>query len=158
MPCKYTVLNDGRLVVEKWIGAISHAEVMAHGVEQLGLEEIKAGAVKLSDTREAWFPESMLQQLQELANLHQPMKFAKIALLIKNETWPQARALETEVDTYGTSVYTLNMLDTEKMLSSACHVAGGRPTPGEDRICPKLHSLEASSPDEQHLPVYILEE
>ena len=45
MPVKYVTANDGQLVVERWVGAISHAELTSHGKRQHEDAAIAPGAV-----------------------------------------------------------------------------------------------------------------
>ncbi len=70
MSVKYAVLNDGKLVIERWVGEISHAELIEHEKQQLNDTSIAQRAVVLADARQAVFPETTSINIHELTDLH----------------------------------------------------------------------------------------
>ncbi len=70
MSVKYAVLNDGKLVIERWVGEISHAELIEHEKQQLNDSSIAQRAVVLADARQAVFPETTSINIHELIDLH----------------------------------------------------------------------------------------
>ena len=70
MSVKYAVLNDGKLVIERWVGEISHAELIEHEKQQLNDTSIAQRAVVLADARQPVFPETTSINIHELTDLH----------------------------------------------------------------------------------------
>jgi len=117
MAVKYVVLNNGILVIERWAGRIPHCELIEHVRNRLNDGSITQGASFLADAREAYFPETTLEGLDELADLHinpdNKTTINRCALLVRYETWPLAKALETRAEKRGVmTLITFSMLDT----------------------------------------------
>jgi len=70
MSVKYAVLDDGKLVIERWVGEISHAELIEHEKQQLNDTSIAQRAVVLADARQAEFPQTTSINIHELTDLH----------------------------------------------------------------------------------------
>jgi len=116
MAIKYVVLNNGILVIERWAGHISHHELIEHVRNRLNDVSITRGASLLADAREAYFPETTLEGLDELADLQtnpdNKTSINRCALLVRYETWPLAKALETREEMRGVmTLITFSMLD-----------------------------------------------
>ncbi len=116
MPVKYVVVDNGNLVIERWMGKISHAELLEHERQQLGDRSIKRGAKVLVDARKASFPETTLDGLHELTDLYvklqRKVSTSKCALLVNHKAWPQAKAFETGGEKHGLTIITFNELGT----------------------------------------------
>ena len=116
MPVKYIVVDNGNLVIERWVGKISHAELLEHERQQLGDRSIKRGARVLVDARKASFPETTLDGLHELTDLYVKLQSktgtSKCALLVNDKVWPQAKAFETGGEKHGLTIITFNELST----------------------------------------------
>jgi hypothetical protein len=126
---RYIVSDGGRVVIEKWVGKISHAELMNHEKEQLNDQSIADEAIVIVDARQAVFPEATLDGAREFANLlnapDKKAKFSHFALLVSGETWDQAKVLESETEKLGKEIIAFNDLniactwlglDTKKVL------------------------------------------
>jgi len=70
MPLKYVVINDGKLVVERWVGMVGHDELVAHERQKLQDESIAVGARVLTDAQVATLPETTLDRVRELADVY----------------------------------------------------------------------------------------
>ena len=116
MPQGYKVVDNGRLVVERWVGYISHAELIEHEKQQLNDTSITRGAKALADTTQARFPETSLDRVHELSDLHADPRnktsISKYALLVADETWPKAKLFEKQVAKYGLTAISFNSLHT----------------------------------------------
>ena len=115
MPEKYIVLNNGALVLERWRGAISHVELFEHEMKQLNDESIAWNAIALADTRQAEFPETTPEMISELVKLHShpdnKTHISKYALLVRDETWEQAKLLEDGARAHDVTIITFVSLD-----------------------------------------------
>ena len=119
MPVKYSVVDGGRLVVVRWVGAITRRELVAHLKALAADERLVPGAVQFSDLRQAWLPRMGLDDLQQLfSGSRHPTR--KLALLIKAESWPQVRAAEVEVEHPDIEVACFNMLNHDQEIPAAC--------------------------------------
>ena len=91
MPVKYIAVDDGNLVIERWIGRISHAELLEHERQQLHDRSIKQGARVLVDARDASFPETTADILHEVTDLYVKLQnkasTSKCALLVSDKSW-----------------------------------------------------------------------
>jgi hypothetical protein len=116
MPVKYIVVDNGNLVIERWVGTVSHAELLEHERQHLDDRSIKRGAKVLVDARDASFPETTADGFREVADLYVKLRTmastSKCALLVSNQTWPQAKALETGGEKYGVTIIMFNELST----------------------------------------------
>ena len=116
MPVKYVVVNDGRLVIERWSGRIPHAELIEHEKRQLSDTSIVRGAIGLADARHAVFPETALSMIPELADtLADPenkTSISRYALLVASETWEQAKVFEKEAKKHGITIITFSLLES----------------------------------------------
>jgi hypothetical protein len=116
MPVKYIVMDSGRLVIEKWVGRISHAELIDHEKQQLNDTSIAPGAVALVEAREATYPETSLGLVHELADVHSnpgnKTSISRYALLVSDETYEQAKVFEQEARKHGVTIITFNWLST----------------------------------------------
>ena len=115
MPEEYIVINNGSLVLERWKGDISHAELFEHEMNQLNDESIAWNAIALADTRRAQFPDTTPEMIEALVKLHsQPdnkTHIAKYALLVRDETWEQAKLLEDGAKDHDVTIITFMSLD-----------------------------------------------
>ena len=116
MPVKYIAVDDGNLVIERWIGRISHAELLEHERQQLHDRSIKQGARVLVDARDASFPETPADILHEVTDLYAKLqnkaRTSKCALLVSDKSWQQAKVFETGGEKYGVTIITFNELST----------------------------------------------
>lgn len=116
MPVTYIVLKSGRLVIEKWVGRISHKELIDHEKQQLNDTSIARGAIALVEAREAVYPETSLDLVHELADVNADpgnrTSISRYALLVSDETYEQAKVFELEARKYGVTIITFNLLAT----------------------------------------------
>jgi hypothetical protein len=69
MPVEYVVLNQGALVVELWMGTISHDELLAHERQHLSDSSIARGASVLVHAVNALF-ETKTEAVHEVTDLY----------------------------------------------------------------------------------------
>ena len=62
MPGRYLVVNDGRLVIVRWVGTISHAEALSQQEQRLEDASIAEGAKGLAN-----FPDDQMDLVVESA-------------------------------------------------------------------------------------------
>jgi hypothetical protein len=145
MPVKYIAADDGNLVIERWIGTISHAELLEHERQQLHDRSIKQGARVLVDARDASFPETTADILHEVTDLYVKLQnkasTSKCALLVSDKSWQQAKVFETGGEKYGVTIITFNEL------SSACAWLGIDPRIAMDHL--KKLSSDKSAADKE---------
>ncbi len=101
MKIEYLTIREGRIVLEKWQGTVSHHGLLEHEHAQLQDTRIQSGAVCLADCRDAVFPESNVQNIHELADLHSrpdnKITIAKIAVLVSDSNdWVTGKQLEVD--------------------------------------------------------------
>lgn len=110
MPVDYLVLNNGKLVVERWVGEISHAQLLQHEKKQLNDATIAKGAVVLVDANQARFSETALDMVRELSDLYgeagNRTGFSKIALLVNPDDWLKAKVFQAQAKAHGVVVIT----------------------------------------------------
>lgn len=119
VPCKYTVLHEGRIIVEQWVGAIGYEALVEHKTQQRLDPNIKAPASVLSDCRLATVeisPEA-IDQLSEQEH-DQGQAVQRYAFLVKPEVYERAQRFGDGVSPIGKSVRIFNHLD------SACRWLG----------------------------------
>ncbi len=115
MPNGYTVLKDGSLIIERWVGEVPQAEVILHEREQLQDLEIARGAVCLVDAREATFPDVAEEGLRELAALHgdpgNATSISRYALVMSMGEFEKARILEVLLRKFGVNIIVFMTLE-----------------------------------------------
>lgn len=84
-------------------------------MKQLNDESIAWDAVALADTRQAKFPETTPEMIIELVKLHShpdnKTHISKYALLVKDDTWDQAKALEDGAAEHGVTIITFMSIE-----------------------------------------------
>jgi len=114
MPVKYVVLNQGSLVLELWMGVISHEEVLTHERQHLSDASIARGASVLVDATGASFETSM-EEVHEVTDLYrrsiEKLRVGKAALLVNESTYDRARVYEKQSTDLGLRVILFNSLD-----------------------------------------------
>ncbi len=115
MPVDYIVLPEGTLVIERWTGFISHAELIEHEKQQLNDKAIAPGAAILVDAEQARFSETSLEKVHELSDLYAEASNriapAKIALLVSAEDWLKAKVFQAQARAHGVTVITFISLN-----------------------------------------------
>jgi len=114
-PVIYEVLDDGKVVLESWIGKVDRQDVVSHARRHLSDSRIAVGASALVDAREAsvGIAPAEVQAIVDgfYANDIGRMKIGKCALLVNDRTYEVARAYERSVGKYGINVIVFNALD-----------------------------------------------
>jgi len=115
MAVRYIVLDGGRVVIEKWAGKVSHAELINHEKEQLNDQSIAPGAIAIADGRQAVF-QTTLDRVHELTDVHadpnNKTSISRYALLVRSDTWERAKVFEAEGKKHGVTIITFHALDT----------------------------------------------
>ena len=113
MPCKYVIAMDGAVVVERWTGAVTLDELMAHKQQQFLDPSIKEGASVLSDCTRAAF-EISADAISELSAMendpHNKPKIRRYAFLVGNDARDKAQQFADQVDDSKKSVIIFNSL------------------------------------------------
>jgi len=114
MPVAYVVLDQGTLVLELWVGAISHDEVLAHERRHLSDSSVIPGASVLVDAISASF-ETMPEMVQEVTDLYrrpvETLKVGKVALLVSASAYDHVQLYEKQASESGVRVIMFNSLD-----------------------------------------------
>lgn len=114
MPNSYAVLNGGSVVVEFWIGQVTHDELLAHERRHLSDPSVKAGASVLVDAQRANFG-TTVEEIKDIADLYGrvigKLKVSRMALLVNKETYERALVFLKEVEGYSVKVIVFNSLD-----------------------------------------------
>ena len=114
MPVEYVVLNQGALVVELWMGTISHDEVLAHERRHLSDSSITRGASVLVNAASASF-ETMPEAVHEVTDLYrrsgEKLRVGKSAVLVNESAYDRARLYERQATDLGVRVILFNSLD-----------------------------------------------
>ena len=114
MPVTYVVLNQGSLVLELWMGAISHEEVLTHERQHLSDASIARGASVLIDATGASFETSM-EAVHEVTDLYrrsiEKLRVGKVSLLVNASTYDRAQVYEKQATDLGMRVILFNSLD-----------------------------------------------
>ncbi|MBI3808200.1 MAG: hypothetical protein HY281_11930 [Nitrospirae bacterium] len=114
MPVEYVVLNQGALVVELWMGTISHDEVLAHERRHLSDSSIARGASVLVDAAGASF-ETVPEAVHEVTDLYrrsgEKLRVGKSAVLVNESAYDRARLYERQATDLGVRVILFNSLD-----------------------------------------------
>lgn len=110
MPVDSLVLDNGKLVIERWVGEISHAQLLQHEKQQLDDATIAKGAVVLVDAEQARFSETALDMVHELSDLYADTGnrtgLSKIALLVNPDDWLKAKVFQAQAKTHGVVIIT----------------------------------------------------
>ena len=114
MPCKYVVLNQGHVVVERWIGALGFDALIAHKEQQRRDPAIRSPASVLSDCRLATVEISpdAIDELSALEGDHQGQGVQRYAFLVKPEVYERVGRFRDGVRPLGKSVFIFNRLET----------------------------------------------
>lgn len=114
MPNAYVVSDNGKVVLERWVGTVTHEELLAHERAQLLDPAIKPGAVMLVDATLARF-ETPLEAVHELTDLYRAAgvrRVVKCAMLVNNETYEQAQLFAAQAGRLGVSIIVFSLIDT----------------------------------------------
>jgi len=115
MPVKYVTANDGQLVVERWVGAISHAELTSHGKRQHKDAAIAPGAKVFVDARLAEFPETAFDLARELSDLNgaadRKARTSMCAAIFRGDDFDRAKEWETRARDNGLNVIVFSSLE-----------------------------------------------
>ncbi len=115
MPVRYVVINEGRLVIERWTGQVSHAEFVAHEREKLQDTSIVAGAKALTDARAAEFPETTAESVHEITDLYgdpdNPTGISTYAGVFGGKDFGMAKAWEAQSRRQGVNTIVFNNLE-----------------------------------------------
>jgi hypothetical protein len=114
MPVEYVVLNQGALVVELWMGTISHEEVLAHERRHLSDSSIAHGASVLVDANNASFettPEAVHEVIDLYRRSGEKLRVGKSALLVNRQAYDRARLYERQATDLGVRVILFNSLN-----------------------------------------------
>jgi hypothetical protein len=117
MPCNYTVLQDGRMIVERWVGPLDYEALVEHKRRQRLDAAIKFPASVLSDCRRASVeisPEAV-DRLSAEENDHQGEAVRRYAFLVNPELYERVQRFGQGVGDVGKSVLIFNRLE------AACH-------------------------------------
>ena len=134
MPARYVVVNDGKLVIERWVGRVRHAEFVEHERQKLQDTSIARDAKALIDARAAEFPETTPERVHEVADLHgardNATRIATYAAVFGGRDFEMGKSWETQARRHGVNAIVFNNLevafiwlgidaaDTEKRLDS----------------------------------------
>ena len=113
MPCSYRVVGNGSLVIERWSGAVTHEELIAHK-RQLALEpSIRKGAAVLTDCRAAAFatPVNMLHEVAAVdGDPANHTRIGRYAFLVEEPAYERAQLFASQVSRYGVTVIVFTSL------------------------------------------------
>jgi hypothetical protein len=138
MPVKSAVVNDGSLIVERWTGAITRAELLEQARALARDDRVQPGAVKFSDFRAASLHAIGLEALEALA-AQVGRRHVRTGLLIHERDWSRARAAEAQVELEGLEVACFNLLGATpwEIIATACQWLGVDP----DQVAVELARL-----------------
>jgi hypothetical protein len=112
---KYLTANDGQLVVERWVGAISRAELLSHGKRQREDAAIAPGVKVLVDARLAEFPEADFELAREMSDLNgaagRQGRTSMCAAIFRGEDFDRAKEWETRARDGGLNVIIFSSLE-----------------------------------------------
>ena len=115
MSVTYVVARGGSLVVELWIGTITHRELIEHEKGQLQDNSIKPGAIVLADCRRASFSETTPDTIHELPDLYlEPdlkVGFSRVAIVMQGSDFDTARTFEDLARPMGIDIITFSNFD-----------------------------------------------
>lgn len=131
MPNAYVVLKQGRMVIEKWAGTISHEELISHEADQFHDASIKSGFACLTDARDASFqspPEKIHEIFEPQTNSEHSAKLSKVALLVSDNSYEKARVYEKLARKYNINVIVFSNFDV------ACRWVGINPAEANEHL------------------------
>jgi hypothetical protein len=114
MPCKYAILQEGRMIVEQWVGTLGYETLIKHKTQQRLDPKISAPASVLSDCRLATVeiaPEA-IDRLSAQEHDHQGQAVQRYAFLVKPEVYARAQRFGDGISPIGKSVRIFNRLDS----------------------------------------------
>jgi len=115
MPVKYVVIKDGRLVIERWVGTISHAEAVAHTKARFQDSAIVRDAKALVDARAAVFPETSVDLIHEVSDLHghpdNKISLSTYAAVFGSGDFDKAKVWEAQLRQRGVNAIVFNNLE-----------------------------------------------
>lgn len=115
MPVEYVVINGGKLVIERWAGVITHAEIISHEKKKLQDESIAAGAKALADARSAEFCDTTLDRVHEISDIYSDpgnrTSIATYALVIGGQGFDEAKLWEVQSRRHGVNAIVFNNLE-----------------------------------------------
>ncbi|UCD52621.1 MAG: hypothetical protein JSW27_08280 [Phycisphaerales bacterium] len=115
MSLKYVVINDGKLVIERWAGAVGHAELLAHERRKLQDESIAPGARVLTDAQAATLPETTLDRVHEIAEIYgdsgNRTRISASAAIFGSADFEKGKVWEAEVRKHGVNAIVFNNLE-----------------------------------------------
>jgi hypothetical protein len=124
MPCEVIVLNDGKLVLERWTGLVTFEDVAAHNQYLLQDPSIAQGAAALIDCRTALIA-LPVERVGELAIPHGDpagqFKISRFAFVMAADSDAHAQAFTREVQKHGITAIVFTSL------SVACQWLGVDP-------------------------------
>ncbi len=105
MPGKYVVVDGGRLVIEKWVGKTSCAEIMAYEKHRAQDASIADGAKLFSDARAGEFTKTSDEFMQKVFALREgpdcKAHLSVWAAVLQASEFEQARIWEAEAGRRG---------------------------------------------------------
>ena len=115
MPVKYVVTNGGKLVIERWADAITHAEIVSHEKGKLQDKSIAARARVLADARSAEFCDTTLDCVHEISDIYgdpgNRTSIATYALVIGSQGFDVAKLWEVQSRRHGVNAIVFNNLE-----------------------------------------------
>jgi hypothetical protein len=115
MPVRYVVVSDGKLVVERWVGRVTHAEFVEHERQKLQDTSIAREAKALIDARAAEFPETTPDRVHEVADLYgdpdNATRIAAYAAVFGGRDFEMAKSWETQARRHGVNAIVFNNLE-----------------------------------------------
>jgi hypothetical protein len=114
LPCKYVICEGGNLVLERWTGAVSYEELLAHKTGQLRDRSINPGASVLSDCRAATFAVSDGQIGEVSAADGQPDRTTTVrryALVVNSDVYDRAQFFSKRVSEHGVTAIVFSSFD-----------------------------------------------
>ncbi len=115
MPVSYMVVNDGKLVIERWMGRVTHREFVAHEKEKLQDKSIAPKAKSLIDARAAEFPETTPELAHEVADLYNDSDdrscIGTYAAVFGGRDFEMAKSWEIRLRRHGVNAIVFNNLE-----------------------------------------------
>lgn len=115
MPARYVVVNDGKLVIERWVGRIAHAEFVTHERQKLRDTSIAREAKSLIDARAAEFVETTPELVHEVTDLYgdsgNVTRIATYAAVFGGRDFEMAKSWETQARRHGVNAIVFNNLE-----------------------------------------------